>query len=156
MAKKDKVEAYVPRSFNESKYEMGKCWGLSSSMPKNVKPLPRRSTEVLGQRRVPVPCLPPDEPRRNWLSRDPAPRKPLPDKKDTKKKKKAKRRAPASSSSSSDSSSSSSSSSSDSSSSSSDSDSDSSSGSDSSSSSTSSSSSSSGSDRPTKKKQRRD
>ena len=39
--KEDRNKSYVPRSFSESKYEMGKCWGLSTSMPKKVNPLPK-------------------------------------------------------------------------------------------------------------------
>eukprot|EP00277_Geminigera_cryophila_P026439 CAMPEP_0179463614 /NCGR_PEP_ID=MMETSP0799-20121207/45636_1 /TAXON_ID=46947 /ORGANISM="Geminigera cryophila, Strain CCMP2564" /LENGTH=166 /DNA_ID=CAMNT_0021266985 /DNA_START=40 /DNA_END=537 /DNA_ORIENTATION=- len=74
--KEERNKAYVPRAFNESKYEMGQCWGLSSSMPKHVKPLPKRSKDPM-QRRVPVPCLPPDEPRGNWLDRSAPKQAPL-------------------------------------------------------------------------------
>lgn len=42
--KEDSNKAYVPRSFSEGKYQMGKCWGLSTSVPKKVNPLPKVSS----------------------------------------------------------------------------------------------------------------
>ena len=50
--KEDRNQAYVPRSFSESKYEMGKCWGLSTSMPRKVNPLPKVSLAFLAQLRL--------------------------------------------------------------------------------------------------------
>ena len=38
--KEDSNKAYVPRSLSEGKYQMGKCWGLSTSVPKKVNPPP--------------------------------------------------------------------------------------------------------------------
>lgn len=60
--KEDRNQAYVPRSFSESKYEMGKCWGLSTSVPKKVNPLPKVSLAFLacpGWPHVCVSCPPP-------------------------------------------------------------------------------------------------
>ncbi|EKX50417.1 hypothetical protein GUITHDRAFT_135105 [Guillardia theta CCMP2712] len=81
---REAVQKYVPRSFNESKYEMGQCWGLSTSKPKHVKPV-SRSRDPLKPREA-VPCLPPDEPRSSFLDRLPPPPKPVVSK-DKKKKK---------------------------------------------------------------------
>ncbi len=65
--KEDRNKSYVPRAFSESKYEMGKCWGLSTSMPKKVNPLPKVALALLARSRklasrlcvLPAPTLPP-------------------------------------------------------------------------------------------------
>mmetsp|Transcript_46016 Transcript_46016/g.72087 ORF Transcript_46016/g.72087 Transcript_46016/m.72087 type:complete len:154 (+) Transcript_46016:56-517(+) len=61
---------YVPRSYSEQRYEMGKggCWGLSTTKSRTAKgPLIRSSDP--NRRRAPVPDLPPDEPNFNFLDR---------------------------------------------------------------------------------------